>query len=228
MSAQPYKSKPQQTNSRPEPTGTSTKYFMKRLKADGHTQLLAAIAAQQISVYAAACEAGYTTRPPNIGTGSTRQAQRRALTIARIKGAPASGDPAECLELWLGPGPNGSLFSTRAELQDAWKRNRDEVMRHFACEGRRPQAWWQFEADDRYPGHDHERSWLYDNGYLGKDEKLQLVRWWHREFENAFDPGFFVALAPDKLLNGVSARREHFKWADIPRSLVQKWMAEHH
>jgi hypothetical protein len=210
----------------PRPTGTSTAYFLKRLKADGHTKLLAAVKSNQISAFAAAVEVGYVTRPKNLGTGSTRQAQRRALTLARIKGSPLVGDFAECLELWLGPGRGGSLFGNKAQLQDAWRRNREVVMRLYACDGRRPQAWWAFEADEDYPGHDSERAWLYEHGCLGEDEKRELVRYWRQEFENAFDPDFFIAIRPDKFLNGASARREHFKWADIPKSLVDKWTAE--
>src|SRR5262249_45363545 len=199
-------------NSPPQPTGTSTKYFLKRLKEDGHTALLAAVQSKQISAFAAAVEVGYVQRPPNRGTGSTRQAQRRALTIARIKSALLAGDPAECLELWVGPGADGSLLRTRAELQDASLRKRDVGMQLYAHDGRRPQAWWEFEADDDYPGHDHERSWLYENGHLGEDEKRKLVRYWRREFDAAFDPGFFIAIEPDKFLEGARARREHFKW----------------
>ena len=49
------------------------------------------------------------------------------------------------MELWLGPGPRGSLFRSREQLHDAWLQGRAEVMAQWAKNGRRPAGWWEFE-----------------------------------------------------------------------------------
>jgi hypothetical protein len=46
----------------------------------------------------------------------------------------------ELQELWLGPGPRGSLFHSREELQDAWIQGRDVVMRHGVRMAKDPKA----------------------------------------------------------------------------------------
>ena len=80
----------------------------------------------------------------------------------------------ELQELWLGPGPRGSLFHSREELQDAWIQGRDVVMRLWGQDGKRPQGWWQFEAPKlglEWPGFDRERQYLYEAGVLSEAER---------------------------------------------------------
>jgi hypothetical protein len=85
----------------------------------------------------------------------------------------------------------------------------------FGKLGRRPLAWWEFDAPPglRYDD-DHERSVLWRAGVLGGDEKQELEAEWRREFERSF--GRLDA----------KARRRHFRIADIPRELVAAWTAE--
>jgi len=47
----------------------------------------------------------------------------------------------ELQELWLGPGPRGSLFHSREELQDAWVQGRDVVMRLWGQDGGPSSVW---------------------------------------------------------------------------------------
>jgi hypothetical protein len=126
-------------------------------------------------------------------------------------------DCAELQELWLGPNPNmGSLFADREELRAAWEKHRAVAMLMFAKDGKRPLAWYEFDAP---PGlrfsDEHEQSTLWRAGVLGSDERAGLEAHWRREFERAYARGY-----------GAKRRRQHFRWADIPRELVKVWTAE--
>jgi hypothetical protein len=204
----------------PRPTGTSRAYFLERLKREGRADLLAAIENGQLSAYAAAEAAGYVTRRPILGTGSTNQARRRA----RVVDGEIRSD--QLFELWLGPNLYSSLFGSEEELREAWEKHRELVMAQHAHGGRRPRAWWVFDAGDlRYPGYDRERSFLFERGLLADAERFELLDWWKAEFERSYDPDFFYTERPGEIIEGARARREHYKWADIPRFLVETWTA---
>src|SRR5262249_28644407 len=127
-------------------------------------------------------------------------------------------------ELWLGPNPShGSLFSSREELQAAWEKHRDEVMRLWGSHGRRPMAWWEFDAGDlKHPGYSRERSTLWRAGVLTEAEKAELERDWRREFETAQTPDFTMNTGCE-ILTGDRARTAHYRWADVPHELVKRW-----
>ncbi len=129
------------------------------------------------------------------------------------------------MELWLGPSHRGSLFSSREDLHAAWLMNRDRVMAAHAKWGRRPMAWWEFEAPFPRPS-DRERSALFEAGLLGVEEREQLVAWWRRQFERAYEPLFFHCEGPGRYFSGAVGRRKHYRWADIPRSLLKEWAAQ--
>jgi hypothetical protein len=206
----------------PQHTGTHRAYLIERLRRGGHADLLAAVESGRLSAYAAAEAAGLVTRRPVLGTGTANHAKRRALAVAREQRASSHAE----LELWLGPSHHGSLFHNEAELRAAWAQSRDLLMARYAQGGHRPQAWWAFEATDlRYPGYDRERSFLFEHSLLTDAERFELLDWWRKEFEHAFDSDFFVAVGPGQILEGARARREHFRWAD-PRTLVETWTAE--
>jgi hypothetical protein len=67
----------------PKMRGHSREYLLSRLERDGHVELLAAIAAGTISVFAAACEVGYVRRPEPTGRGSPNARKRRDWAILR-------------------------------------------------------------------------------------------------------------------------------------------------
>jgi hypothetical protein len=124
----------------------------------------------------------------------------------------------ELQELWLGPGSGGSLFSSLEQLQDAWIRGRNVVMRLWATNGRRPQAWW-FLGDAaslglKWPGYFHQQSYLFEHSALSEAERKQLVARWRQEFEKAWS------------LEDAAARKAHLDWADVPHSLRRRWQAE--
>jgi hypothetical protein len=122
---------------------------------------------------------------------------------------------SELQELWLGAHPTtGSCFGTREELVAAWAAGRAVVMRLWGSHGRRPMAWWEFEAGDlRYPGYDHEKSVLYTAGKLTEAERAELEVVWREAFDQA---------------RGKSAkeRREHLAHHDVPNELIERWQGE--
>ena len=123
---------------------------------------------------------------------------------------------SELQELWLGPSHDGSCFDSREQVQDAWIRGRDVVMRLWGSGGRRPQAWWCFEAPGlglTWPDYDAEPAYLFERNVLEKTECEQLLAGWRRDFEDAC------------LLEDAVARRKHLDWAGVPHSLRQRWQA---
>jgi hypothetical protein len=81
------------------------------------------------------------------------------------------------LELWLGPNEErGSLFDSAEALRAAWEKHRDEVMRLWGSNCRRPQGWWEFEAGDleRPDDYDDEPRFLYEHGMLSEAERVQF------------------------------------------------------
>ena len=133
--------------------------------------------------------------------------------------------PDQELDLWLGPCVAGA-FASDDERRAAWIRDRDRLSALFAAPGKRPMAWWQYEAPIPWPGIERQASTLYEAGLLGDEERAELERDWRQEYDDAQDPEFWICLGPGERLEGAAARRAHYRWADIPRSLVKRWTAE--
>ena len=130
---------------------------------------------------------------------------------------------AQEMTLHYGPDARWDAFHSETEYRDAWIRNRDRMLA-LCRHGRRPAAWWRFEAGDlRYPGYEREQSTLYEAGLLGEDERTGLLTFWRKEFERAHEPHFFHCEGPGRIFEGAKARRRHFCWADIPRELLKEW-----
>jgi hypothetical protein len=205
--------------------GTSKQYICQRLKDQGETALLTAVQAGTITAMAAAVSLGWVKRPPGMG-GSTHKAKRIAHQLRTITGAGLSA--GEKMELQYGPSPTqGSLFSSREQLESAWAACRDELLAR-ANPGRRPAIWWELEASSlglKWPGYFSERSYLFEAGALSAEEKATLKTEWRAEFERAYEPDFTYIGDPDEILHGAEARQKHFAFADIPRSLICRWEA---
>ena len=97
-------------------------------------------------------------------------------------------------------------------------------MELFARNGRRPMAWWWFEAPEGLEfDYNTEQSTLFAAGLLGAEEATALVTYWREQFERCHEPGFGYCAGLGKWLTGQAAREAHLRWADIPRSLVEQW-----
>jgi hypothetical protein len=117
-------------------------------------------------------------------------------------------------------------FASEEERRAAWLRHREQILL-LSAPGRRPQAWWAYEAPVAWPGLGCERSALYAaDGILSEAEKLELEAYWHEEFDRAQEEGFWICMAPNEILEGRAARRAHYRDVDIPAALVKKWTAE--
>ena len=117
------------------------------------------------------------------------------------------------MALWMGEGPLGDPqpFASPAARKAAWQRHQHRLIGTLpSSPGRRPLAWWQYDAPIRWPGYDAERSTLYEAGLLGDDERAALEAEWRREFD-------FAQRLP------AGDRRAHYAWADIPDELVRRW-----
>jgi hypothetical protein len=71
------------------------------------------------------------------------------------------------LDLWMGGGPSGNpqQFASAETRRAAWQLHRGRLVGVLpSAPGRRPQAWWEYEASIAWPGYDRERSTLYAAG----------------------------------------------------------------
>jgi hypothetical protein len=188
------------------PHGTSKAYIVQRLKDQGETALLAAVEAGEITALTAAVSLGWVKRPPVVGRYPHREKQRQH----RLRAIAGGLSPSEAMELWLGPGHNGSHFDSREALQAAWETNRDELMARWGSHGRRPAAFYEFEFDGVRPSYATERSTLWRIGLLSEAERTEVEAEWEVAFAEA---------------RGMAAqeRREHYAHHDIPDELIEQW-----
>ena len=200
--------------------GTSKAYICKRLEQEGETALLAAVRDGRITALTAAVELGWVQRPSLMG-GSVNRAKKRQHQLQAIAGELS---PGAKMELWLGPNPSGSYFSSREELVQAWETHQDEIMARWGRGGRRPAGFYEFVWDGPRPPYDQERSTLWRAGVLSVDEKVALEREWKVDFEKAHRPDFFHHTGRE-VLHGDAAVQAHLRWADVPRELVKRWTA---
>jgi hypothetical protein len=122
------------------------------------------------------------------------------------------------MELWLGPSHHiGSTVRDDDQRRRLWVENRDRFMQLFAHGGRRPMAWWQFEAPFKYPGFNLERSTLWAAGLLGAAEARTLEQDWREEFNRS--------LAPDFTFGSLTGRAAHIAalvFHDVPADFAER------
>jgi hypothetical protein len=145
------------------PLGNSRAAILRRLR-HGHPQLYELVLSGQISPFRAAIAAGFRKSP--------------GPRPKRLSDPTEEGRSEILLELWLGPGHNGSLFADADELRQAWTRHRAEVMRMWGSHCRRPQGWWEFEAGDleRPDDYDDEPRVLFEHDLLSEEERQEYLR----------------------------------------------------
>ena len=80
---------------------------------------------------------------------------------------------AQEMTLLYGPDPRWDAFRSEEEYRDAWERNRDRILAAYR-QGRRPMAWWTFEAPIKFPGYERQQSALFEAGLLGEEERPRL------------------------------------------------------
>ena len=118
-------------------------------------------------------------------------------------------------------------FASDSERRAAWLQHREKFLAKERP-GRRPEAWWDYEAPFRRPDeYEQEPACLYAAGLLEEEEKRELVADWRETFQSAQQPDFFICCGPGDLRRGVAARRAAYADAGIPRELVRQWTAAH-
>lgn len=162
--------------------GNDKSYLTSRLTSAGKRAHLAAIENGSMSVYAAAVDAGLRTRPETSGTSRRSSASKRRTAVAyMLRGEPHPS--AELQELWLGVGNQPSVFNSDDACRSAWARHRAVLMQQYGSHGRRPLAWWRYEAGNlRWSGYERERSTLYDANKLTAIERSEQEAYWRSEF----------------------------------------------
>lgn len=192
------------------PPATGNAARLRRLRK-GFPELHKLVLAGELTVYQAAVAAGFRTGPHR----QPKQASAPEL--------PNSITGTQELELWLGAGGKLSAFVNDDERRRLWFEHRDRLMRWFAHDGRRPQAWWKFEAPFKYPGFNQERSTLWAAGLLGAAEARALEKDWREEFDRSLALGFTFNDGPRGILTGEAAHIAHLVYHDIPAALAGQW-----
>jgi hypothetical protein len=164
--------------------------------------------AGELTVSGAATMAGFNRPGPKPNSGRLKATTNNSIT------------PTQEMELWLGPSRHGSAFANDEQRRSAWLEQRDRLMELFAHNGRRPQAWWRFEAPFKYPGFNLERSTLWAAGLLGAAEARELERSWREEFDCSVMPGFVF-----QGLSGWEGHISYLVFHDVPAALAERWAA---
>jgi hypothetical protein len=198
--------------------GNSRAHLFRKLKRAGRPDLVEAVEAGRIDVFTAACEMGWRKRLPTLEI-QTNARKRREFAM-RPAGQTRRDD-----EMRYGPPLHGpSEFPSTASARAYWHENRERLMAWLGVHGRRPAAWYAFEAPSGLRReYDREQSTLYEAGLLSEAERTELLTFWREEFDRANGPNFFFCEGPGRIFQGPVARKKHWEWADIPRTLLMKW-----
>jgi hypothetical protein len=165
---------------KPRPVGTSRAAILRRLRRE-FPELHRLVLNSEVTPFAAAVAAGF----------------RKRVGVQPKPGPvdPFDISPDQAQELWLGAGADGSVFPTEKQRREAWTRHRARLMELWGQHGRRPIAWWLYEAGELdCPEYDFECSALFEAGLLTESEQAELLAYWRHEFDRACRPGFFPLL----------------------------------
>jgi hypothetical protein len=81
-------------------------------------------------------------------------------------------------ELLIGEAPYGSAFASDAQRRAAWVAHREVLLARPGQYGRRPWAWWQYEAGFEAP--DDEAAALIRMGVVDDAERAAIYAWWRK------------------------------------------------
>jgi hypothetical protein len=187
------------------PNGNAREAILRRLRRDYH-QLHQLVLDGTISPHRAAITAGFRKAPG-------RQPKLQ-LPVNRTEIT-----ATQEMQMWLGCADHQpSAFASEDERRRLWFENRDRLMKWWGCHGRRPLAWWTYEAPaDLYYDFQTERSTLFMANLLAEDERAELLVYWRREFARMLDPTF----------GDMEACRVHRESCDLPSSLLAQWSTEY-
>jgi hypothetical protein len=133
----------------------------------------------------------------------------------------------EKLSLEYGEAHHRPGFGDDAKRRAAWLRHRQWMLARCR-DGRRPAAYWDYEAPIPEPDDcSYRQAALWTAGLLTLEERQQLQATWRAAFEEAQARDFCVVVAPGELLKGEAARRAWYQNYGIPRQLLRRWTQAH-
>jgi hypothetical protein len=186
-----------------------------------------------VSAHTIAIELGWIVRPARLGSGSDNAKKRREFEIQNLvregllDAASVELGFVEKMELAIGVGNLGSVFSSEEERRQAWLMAKHELLAR-AQPGKRPWAWWRYEAPGLGLKYDcsHERSVLWRAGLLSETERAALEVEWLDEWGRCTQRNFMISRPfPDEPITGEAAKRRHLEWCDCPAELAEMWDA---
>ena len=113
--------------------------------------------------------------------------------------------------------PVESQFATEKERRAAWECHRDKLLAKSGA-GKRPQAWWDYEASESRDEKMAECLQLRRMGELSRAELDALIPLWREWEEKARTIDHYCA-GPGEFLSGRAAYLAWRKWAGIPDDL---------
>ena len=123
------------------------------------------------------------------------------------------------MALWLGVGRDGFPFADEDEARNLWERHRARLMALHAHNGRRPYAWWEFDA----PRGARLRSGTPNNRRCSRlacstrTSARSLLHGGASSSSGATRRAFSMCVGPNvPWLTGRAARLAHLAWADVP------------
>jgi hypothetical protein len=129
-----------------------------------------------------------------------------------------------------------SPFESEEERRAAWERHRDYLMAR-CDDGSRPAAWWDFDGPQlgvrRPPRLEYDKATLWEARLLTPQEVTMLEARWRKEFDHANSPDYVgECIGYDRerhcaiWAEGDKARKAHYRWAEIPHTLIKRWTKE--
>jgi hypothetical protein len=123
-------------------------------------------------------------------------------------------------------------FASEEERRAAWQRCRNQMMATDRY-GKRPAAWWDYDAPAPRP-EEGEEAVLYEHQLLDEQETAELAAFWRHEFERVFAPGWPGHCIGHKRstdtfatwIEGARGRQAHWRWAGIPQKIIKEWLTE--
>jgi len=132
----------------------------------------------------------------------------------------------EKLSLEYGEADHRPGFRDDAKRRAAWLHHRHWMLARCR-DGRRPRAWWDYEAPIPEPDDcRYRQAALWAAGLLTLEERHQLQASWRKAFEEAQARDFSCVVAPGEVLKGEAARQAWYRNYGIPRQLLRRWTRE--
>jgi hypothetical protein len=142
-------------------------------------------------------------------SGLSPEAQAAAEREQRIQGELAHG----CVSEWQSPHGTHSMFVDDDERRAAWEARRDELMARYVSPpyvGRRPWAWWEYEAErPQYLTEIDRSSDLATTTRQGHEREVESIGWMAKHSHLAAYEIESIAREAEEARERIGTDREH-------------------